>query len=171
MKINYQFQKENNYLRISITKNLMKQKNQTKKINHDDSEFITDSKNIKTGFSRNKDLMPFLSEIKKVEITMERAKTSQENFNNYPKTMRRGNISEEQQKTLSHINRLFNGRNCFIKFVEDYGLVIYEAKRKAAEELTTGEGLKILTPKQMFQRLPKALAQVKAGSNSGSLLN
>ena len=33
------------------------------------------------------------------------------------------------------------------------------------------EGLKILTPKQMLQRLPIALAQVKAGNNSRSLLN
>ena len=31
--------------------------------------------------------------------------------------------------------------------------------------------LKILTPKQMLQRLPIALAQVKAGNNSESLLN
>ena len=34
-----------------------------------------------------------------------------------------------------------------------------------------GTGLKILTPKQMLQRLPIALAQVKAGNNSQSLLN
>ena len=31
--------------------------------------------------------------------------------------------------------------------------------------------LKILTPKQMFQRLPIALAQVKVGNASGNLLN
>ena len=31
--------------------------------------------------------------------------------------------------------------------------------------------LKILTPKQMLQRLPVALAQVKAGNNSVNLLN
>ena len=34
-----------------------------------------------------------------------------------------------------------------------------------------GTGLKILTPKQMIQRLPIALAQVNAGNNSESLLN
>ena len=32
-------------------------------------------------------------------------------------------------------------------------------------------GLKILTPKQMLRRLPIALAQIKAGNNSESLLN
>ena len=31
--------------------------------------------------------------------------------------------------------------------------------------------LKILTPKQILQRLPTALAQVKAGNNSENLLN
>ena len=48
--------------------------------------------------------------------------------------------------------------------------MILEAKKKAAEE-QKGTWLKILTPKQMLQRLPIALAQVKAGNNSESLLN
>ena len=34
-----------------------------------------------------------------------------------------------------------------------------------------GTGLKILTPKQMLQRLRIALGQVKAGNNSENLLN
>ena len=41
----------------------------------------------------------------------------------------------------------------------------------ARQNKTEGTGLKILTPKQMLQRLPIALAQVKAGNNSESLLN
>ena len=45
--------------------------------------------------------------------------------------------------------------------------MVSEAKSKA----TKGAGLKILTPKQILQRLQIALAQVKAGSNSESLLN
>ena len=39
------------------------------------------------------------------------------------------------------------------------------------EKSEEGEGLKILTPNQMLKRLPIALAQVKAGNNSESLLN
>ena len=39
------------------------------------------------------------------------------------------------------------------------------------EELRKGTGIKILTPNQMLQRLPIALAQIKAGNNSESLLN
>ena len=34
-----------------------------------------------------------------------------------------------------------------------------------------GTGLKILTPNQMLQRLSIALAQIKAGNNSQTLLN
>ena len=36
---------------------------------------------------------------------------------------------------------------------------------------TTDKGLKILTAKKMLQRLPIALAQVKAGNASENLLN
>ena len=46
-----------------------------------------------------------------------------------------------------------------------------EARYKAKKDDTKGEGLKILTPKQMLQRLPVALAQVKADDNSENLLN
>ena len=58
---------------------------------------------------------------------------------------------------------LFNGRNGSIKLVEDYGSMILEAQKKAARK---GERLKILTPKQILQRLPITLAQVKADNNS-----
>ena len=46
-----------------------------------------------------------------------------------------------------------------------------EAIYKSKHNETKGTGLKALTPKQMLQRLPIALAQVKAGNNSKSLLN
>ena len=49
--------------------------------------------------------------------------------------------------------------------------MVLDAAYKSKENETKGKGLKILTPKQMFQRLPIALAQVKAGNNSENLLN
>ena len=42
--------------------------------------------------------------------------------------------------------------------------------QKKKKNETKGTGLKILTLKQMLQRLPIALAQVKAGKNSQNLL-
>ena len=58
-------------------------------------------------------------------------------------------------------------RKSVIKLFDDYSSMVSEAELKATKET----GLKILTPKQMLQRLPIALAQVKAGNNSESLLN
>ena len=63
---------------------------------------------------------------------------------------------------------LYKARNEAIKFYDDYSSMMSEAKAKA--KATKGTGLKILTPKQMLQRLPIALAQVKAGINSEKLL-
>ena len=71
------------------------------------------------------------------------------------------------KKTLSNNNILFNGRNDAIKFVEYYGLMILETKRKETE----GRGLEILTRKKMLQKLPIALALVRAGKNSENVLN
>ena len=71
------------------------------------------------------------------------------------------------KKTLSNNNILFNGRNDAIKFVEYYGLMILETKRKETE----GRGLEILTLKKMLQKLPIALALVRAGKNSENVLN
>ena len=66
------------------------------------------------------------------------------------------------------MNIIFNARNNAIKYIEVYGSMILETKRLAKQE---GTGLKILTPNQMLKRLPIALAQIKAGNNSESLLN
>ena len=68
---------------------------------------------------------------------------------------------------MYNIETLYKARNEAIKFYDDYSLIMSEAKIKAAK----GTGLKILTPKQMLQRLPIALAQIKAGNNSENLLN
>ena len=62
---------------------------------------------------------------------------------------------------MYNIETLYKARSKAIKFYDDFSLMMSEVKTKA----TKGTGLKILTPKQMLQRLPIALAQVKAGNN------
>ena len=49
--------------------------------------------------------------------------------------------------------------------------MLSDANYNVKQNETKGKGLKILIPKQMLQRLPIALAQVKAGNNSENLLN
>ena len=62
---------------------------------------------------------------------------------------------------------LYESREAVIILYNDYSLIKSEAKYRTKH----GEGLKIFTPKQMLQRLPIALAQVKAGSTSENLLH
>ena len=47
--------------------------------------------------------------------------------------------------------------------------MVSEAETKAKNK-TSGKGLKILTPKQLLQRLAISLSQLKAGNNSANLL-
>ena len=77
------------------------------------------------------------------------------------------NRTKEQKNFLHNIDMLYKARNEAIKLYDDYSSMMSEAKLKA----TKGTGLKMLTPKQILQRLPIALAQVKAGNNSDNLLN
>ena len=52
----------------------------------------------------------------------------------------------------------------FNNYAKNVSKSIHEAKHE-------GRGLKILTSNQMLKRLPTALAQIKVGNNSESLLN
>ena len=85
---------------------------------------------------------------------MKKAIEQQYNFYKYLNIIRIGNKNNNQKRTLANINMFYNARYNAIRFIEDYGSMI-----------------KILTPNQMLKRLPIALAQVKAGNNSESLLN
>ena len=75
--------------------------------------------------------MVFLDDIKKTKISLEEAKSLQQDYEKYLKEIRKGNKSFEQKKTLANVNVLFNARNNAIKFIEDYGSIILEAKRLA----------------------------------------
>ena len=100
-------------------------------------------------------------------------KYNQEKFKSYLGEIKKGNNkhkSKEQNNTLYNIEMLYKARNQAIKFYDDYSSMS-EAKYKSKQNKTEGKGLKILTPKQMLQRLPIALAQVKADNNSERLLN
>ena len=72
---------------------------------------------------------------------------------------------------IENLNKFYNSRKEVINFFKDYIETLSGANYNAKQNETKGTGLKILTPKQMLQRLPIALAQVKAGNNSESLLN
>ena len=75
--------------------------------------------------------------------------------------------SPEQAETISNIDNLYNSRAEVVKMFNDYFKNMY----RNIYESKQGTGLKILTPKQMLQRLPLALVQIKTGNSSESLFN
>ena len=60
---------------------------------------------------------------------------------------------------------IYKVRKNVITFFDDNSSMVSKEKH----EVTKRTGLKISTPKQMFQRLPISLAQVKTGLNSENL--
>ena len=70
---------------------------------------------------------------------------------------------------INNLNTFYNSREEVIKL--DLTEMLSDWNDDVRQNKTEGTGLKILTPKQMIQRLPVALAQGKAGNNSENLLN
>ena len=77
----------------------------------------------------------------------------------------------KKKEVINNLNKFYHFREEVINFFKDYSKMVLDAAHKAKQNETNGTGLKILTPKQMLQRLPIALAQIKAGNNSENLLN
>ena len=67
--------------------------------------------------------------------------------------------------TIKNVENLYNSRQSIIDLFNDSAKVRSKATYEAKQDQIKGAGLKILTPKEMLQRLPIALAQVKAGKN------
>ena len=161
--------KESEIFKDIYNKRLDKIEELNNKIDYDNPKYVAINNNTTYNFSDITDPITFLNEIKNDEMSLEDAKTVQQYYLNYLNIIRKGNKYAEQRKALANINILYHARNSAIKFIEDYGSMILEAKTLAREKERTG--LKILTPSQMLKRLPIALAQIKAGNNSESLLN
>ena len=67
--------------------------------------------------------------------------------------MKKGNKkhrSNKQKNTSYNITMHYKARNSVTEIFDDYSSIVSEAKVKA----TKGTGLRILTPKQIIQRLP-----------------
>ena len=90
------------------------------------------------------------------------------NFRKNAKPRSREKI-QEKDIILKNLYKFFDGT---VKALKAFESKIFLTKSKGAGFLNLDRSkLKILTPKQMLQRLPTALAQLKAGNNSENLLN
>ena len=109
--------------------------------------------------------------IKKIQIKFSEVKNKQNEFLNKLSNIKIGKKSLEQKKVINNLEKLYNSRQEVLYFFRDYVEMLSDANYDGRKNKTAGKGLKILTPKQMLQRLPIALAEIKAGNNSESLLN
>ena len=82
-----------------------------------------------------------------------------------------GRKTTKQEEEIANLEKYYHYREEVFNFFIDYIKMMLDSSHKAKQDETKGIGLKILTPKQMLQRIPIALAQVKAGNNSKHLLN
>ena len=115
----------------------------------------------------------FGEDIYEGKITLEEADEDQsdlaDQINKFIEETRSKNYDKKQEKktVIENLRDFLNARE----------MVLNGFKSKIFETKSTGTGLKdhfklkVLTSKQMLQRLPTALAQVKAGNNSENSLN
>ena len=103
------------------------------------------------------------------KIGFSEAKNKQNDFLNKLTNIKIGRKTLEQEK-INNLERFYFSRQEVNNFFKDYTEMFSDPNYRAKQNKTKGTELKILTPKQMLQRLPIALAQVKAGNTSENLL-
>ena len=78
---------------------------------------------------------------------------------------------QENKDTLKNLYPLFEGRERVLNAFDSKIFPIKIEGTGFSDKVSDHSNLKILTPKQILQRLPIALALVKAGNTSENLLN
>ena len=120
-------------------------------------------------FRNFKTIRTFGNEIRNNVISLDTANIEQANLLSYIFDFMKTKPQDSEKRrlradVLNSVTGLAQGREAVLTAFKSG---IFQVSKKSQE----GEGLKILTPNQMLKRLPIALAQVKAGNNSESLLN
>ena len=132
-------------------------------------EYVGPTKDV--SFYEYMDSKELFNAIKNSRIKFSEVKNKQNEFLNKLNNIKIGKKTTKQKGVINNITRFYLSREEVINFFRDYVEMLSDANYNAKQNETKGKGLKILTPKQMLQRLPIALAQVKAGNNSGNFLN
>ena len=131
-------------------------------------EYVGSTKDV--SFYEYKDSKELFNAIKNNNIKFNDVKNKQNEFLSKLNNIKIGKKTIEQKETINNLEKFYLSREEVINFFRDYIEMLSDANYDSKQNETKGKGLKILTPKQMLQRLPIALAQVKAGNNSESLL-
>ena len=156
---------------------LKKELDKTKEIekNVDREKLIYETDEYTYSFKNFQTIKAFGRDIYEGKITIKEADEYQADLLTEIMNFRKNTKPRSQEKkrekeiVLQNLHNFFEGRE---KVLDAFESKIFSIKSKGAGILNPNHSkLKVLTPKQMLQRLPIALAQVKAGNNSESLLN
>ena len=159
----------------------------TNKIKHDDLTYYFTGNTARKRFDDVNNVIELFLKIQSGEMKLEEAKKLQNAFKwNLKEKLKGRHKSEEQKMTLENNKFLYESWEAVIKLFKDYSLVVSEAKYESNHgkeilsmlarvahigKLFDYSNLEILCPKQMLQRLPAAIAQVKVGNISQNLLS
>ena len=122
-------------------------------------------------FSEYYGAIDLINKIKDGDVSLKQAINDQYELKSKLEEIKKGNPKRKSQTNLDvikNVDNLYNSRQAAINFFIEYTERVSGAKFRSKQK---GTGLKILTSNQMLKRLPIALAQIKAGNNSESLLN
>ena len=125
-------------------------------------------------FIKFKGPFSLFKEIRDGDLLLEMAEEDPEKFKREFSQIKSGNPkhkSEMKLYTIKNVKNLYDSRQKIIDLFNNYSKIKFESIYRSKQNETKRKGLKVLIPKQMLQRFPIALAQVKAGNNSESLLN
>ena len=154
---------------IKKRKDLMKELHDCVDYNNLKFEYVGHTEDV--SFYEYKDSKELFNATKDNQINFDDAVKRQNEFLNKLSYIKIGKKTLEQRETIDNLEKFYHSREEIINFFRDYGKMVLDAAYKSKQNKTEGKGLKILTLKQMLQRLPIALTQVKAGNNSESLIN
>ena len=124
-------------------------------------------------FRNFKTIRAFGNEIRNNVISLDTANIEQANLLSYISDFKKTKPRDPEKRklradVLNSASSLAQGREMVLTAFKSG---IFHKPEESQKGEGVNEQLKILTPNQMLKRLPIALAQVKAGNNSESLLN
>ena len=154
------------YDSVEIKNELNKIKEYEKKVNRDNMIYCSSKESF--GFKIFKTIRSFGDDIYSSKITINETNQERSDLAEYILNFNDNTRPKNKDDKKIYIYILNSAPNPY------YGIeLVIDAFKSGLFPLksTTGTRLKVLTPKKMLQRLPIALAKVKAGNNSENLLN
>ena len=127
-------------------------------------EYVGSTKDM--SFYEYRDSKELFNAIKNSQIKLSEARNKQKEFLIKLNEVKIGKKNTEQKEVIKNLNKFYSSREEVINLFRDFTEMLSDANYSAKQNETKGTRLKILTPKEMLQRLAIALAQVKVGNNS-----